>query len=689
MNKMSGWIVRHKKLILVLAVLLLIPSAMGMAATRVNFDMLTYLPESLETVEGQNIMVEDFGMGAFAMVMVENMELKDVASLKEDLLQIDHVKDVLWYDSLVDLSVPPEMMPEELRDMFFQDDATLMIVLIDDSTSSDASLEAMEQIRKTASKDCFVSSMTNLIVDVKDLTDRELPIYVTIAVLLSFLVLELAMDSFLVPVLFLLSIGAAILYNMGTNILMGEISYVTQALAAVLQLGVTMDHSIFLLNSYEEYKREEGGDSEKAMASAISATFRSVVGSSVTTIAGFIALCFMSFTLGLDMGIVMAKGVVFGVICCITLLPAMILVFDKAIEKTKHRTFIPKFGKISRWITGHPAVGLILFLVLIGPAVYGNSHYPVYYNMDRTLPEELPSQMANKKLSEEFDMNTLHMVLLQKGLPAKEKIAMMDEIEKVDGVKWVIGTNSLVGPAVPESMIPERLRTALSSDNYEVEFICSEYKVATDEMHRQLDEINDIVKSVSPEAMVIGEGPLTRDLIKVTDTDFKHVSTVSIAAILVIILFVFKSISLPFLLVAVIEFAIFINMSFACYMNVTLPFIAGIVIGTVQLGATVDYAILMTSRYQVERASGKSKKEAVATAHESSMKSILVSGCSFFAATFGVGLYSEIDMISALCTLLARGALVSMFVVILVLPSILLIFDKVIVHTSIGFRKEA
>ena len=689
MNKMSGWIVRHKKLILVLAVLLLIPSAMGMAATRVNFDMLTYLPESLETVEGQNIMVEDFGMGAFAMVMVENMELKDVASLKEDLLQIDHVKDVLWYDSLVDLSVPPEMMPEELRDMFFQDDATLMIVLIDDSTSSDASLEAMEQIRKTASKDCFVSSMTNLIVDVKDLTDRELPIYVTIAVLLSFLVLELAMDSFLVPVLFLLSIGAAILYNMGTNILLGEISYVTQALAAVLQLGVTMDYSIFLLNSYEEYKRAGDGDNEKAMANAINATFRSVVGSSVTTIAGFIALCFMSFTLGLDMGIVMAKGVVLGVICCITLLPAMILTFDKAIEKTKHKAFIPRFEKISRWITGHSFVGLILFLALIGPAIYGNSHYPVYYNMDRTLPEELPSQMANKKLSEDFGMNTLHMVLLEKGLPAKEKIAMMDEIEKVDGVKWVIGTNSLVGPAVPESMIPERLRTALSSDNYEVEFICSEYKVATDEIHEQLDEINKIVKSTSPEAMVIGEGPLTRDLIKVTDTDFKHVSTVSIAAILVIILFVFKSISLPFLLVAVIEFAIFINMSFACYMNVTLPFIAGIVIGTVQLGATVDYAILMTSRYQVERASGKSKKEAVATAHASSMKSILVSGCSFFAATFGVGLYSKIDMISALCTLLARGALVSMFVVILVLPSMLMIFDNVIVHTSIGFRKEA
>ena len=682
------WIAKHKKLILLAAVLLLIPSGLGYISTRVNYDLLSYLPSSLDTVKGQNIMVDDFGMGAFSMIVVEDMPLKDVAAMKEELEQVDHVKGVLWYDSIMDLSVPVEMLPENIRDAFFRGDATMMIALFDDSTSSDASMKAVEDLRKIVRKNCFVSGMTSVILDVRDLAMREMPVYVVIAAGLSLVVLMLAMESSLVPVLFLLSIGFAVVYNLGTNIFMGQISYVTQALAAVLQLGVTMDYSIFLLHSYQRFKKENEGDNDTAMACAIAATFKSVVGSSVTTIAGFVALCFMTFTLGLDMGIVMAKGVVIGVIVCVTVLPSMVLLSDKAIEKTTHRSILPEFEKTSRFITKHYLFGLVLFAVLLYPAVYGNNHVNVYYNMDATLPKDLPSQEANAKLEDDFDMNTVHMVMLKKGMSSRDKIAMSEEIKALDGVKWALGESTLIGPAFPESMIPEALRDKLSSDEYEMLFVCSEYHVATPEINRQIDRLKEIVERYSPSSLVIGEGPLTEDLIAVTDTDFKNVSAVSILAILVIIMVVFRSLSLPFILVAVIESAIFINMAVAYYQGVTLPFVAGIIIGTVQLGSTVDYAILMTSRYQAERAAGRPKKEAVSIAHSSNMKSIVTSGLAFFAATFGVGLYSEVDMISAICTLLARGALVSMAVVLLVLPAMFMIFDPVICHTSMGFLPQ-
>ncbi len=688
MIKVGKWIAKHKILILITALILLVPSLIGIAVTRVNYDLLSYLPQSLDTVKGQNVLVDEFGMGAYTMIVIEDMDMKDVAKVKEKVEQVDHVTSVLWYDSLMDLSVPVDMLPEEVRKVFFRGNATMMIALLDDSTSSDASMDAIAEIRSLLNKQCFASGMTSVILDVKNLAQQEMPIYVGIAAGLSLVVLLLAMDSFLVPVLFLLSIGIAVLYNLGSNIFLGQISYVTQALAAVLQLGVTMDYSIFLLNSYEDYKVKYPGDKERAMGHAIAATFKSVVGSSITTVAGFIALCFMTFTLGMDMGVVMAKGVVIGVIACITILPSLVLLFDGAIEKTTHKSLIPNLDKVSHFITKHYWIWLVLFVALLYPAYYGQSHYNVYYNMDSTLPKTLPSQIANEKLSDEFEMNTVHMVLLKSGTSAKDKIAMMDEIEGVDGVSWALGANSIVGPTFPESMIPSSVKSKLASDNYEIEFICSNYKPATDEMNAQITDIQDILAKYSSDAILIGEAPLTKDLIGVTAIDFQHVSEASIFLIMAIILLVFRSISLPVILVAVIEFAIFVNMAFPYYQGVTLPFVAGIVIGTIQLGATVDYAILMTSRYQKERSNGKSRKESVSIAHATSMKSIIISGCSFFAATFGVGLYSDVDMISAICTLLARGAVVSMIVVILVLPTMLLVFDRLIIHTSLGFRAK-
>lgn len=690
MVKVGKWIAKHKKLILFIGLVLLFPAVLGYISTRVNYDVLSYLPDTLETVKGQDIMVDEFGIGAFSMVVVEDMELKDVADLKEKIEDVDHVKDVLWYDSVMDLSVPVEMLPRDLREALFKGNATMMIALFDNTTSSDEAMNAVTAIRKIVSKDCFVSGMTGVVTDIKSLALKEMPAYVVIAGGLSLLVLFLAMDSFVVPILFLLSIGIAVIYNMGTNVFLGEISYITQALTAVLQLGVTMDYSIFLLNCYEDNKKRFPGDNERAMAHAISNTFKSVVGSSVTTIAGFVALCFMTFTLGRDMGIVMSKGVVIGVICCVTLLPSMILIFDKAIEKTKHKTLLPSFDKVSRFITKHYIVWIVLFLIMLYPAIYGNNRTEVYYNIDKSLPASLPSNMANKELEDVFDMNTVHMVLLKNGMDAKEKSEMLQQIDKVDGVQWALGLNSFVGPAFPERMIPEKIRSMLKSDNYELQFICSKYRAATDEVNNQIAEIQKIVKKYSPKSMVIGEAPLTKDLADVTDVDLKNVNTISVIAIFIIIMIVFKSISLPFVLVAVIEFAICVNMAVPYYQGITLPFVAGIVIGTIQLGATVDYAILMTSRYQRERHLGKTKKEAISIAHKTSMKSIIISGCSFFAATFGVGLYSQVDMISAICTLLSRGAIISTLVVLLVLPAMFMIFDPIICHTSIGFlpKKE-
>ena len=683
--KAGEWIAKHKYLILGLSIILLIPSMIGIARTRINYDLLSYLPKSLETVEGQDIMVDEYGMGAFSMVVVEGMELKDVQKLEEEFSEIEHVEDVLWYDDVADITLPIEMIPKDFREAFFNGDATMMIALFDHTTSSDEAMEAVTQMRKAADERCFISGMSGIVTDIKNLSLQELPIYVVIAAGLSFLVLELATESFLVPVFFLLSIGLSILYNLGSNVFLGETSYITKALTAVLQLGVTMDYSIFLLESYEESKKKYPQDKNKAMGLAISNTFRSIVGSSVTTVAGFIALCAMTFALGKDLGIVMSKGVVIGVICCVTVLPAMILIFDKPIEKTKHKPLLPDIGKISDRVTKHYLVYVALFLVLLFPAIYGNSHTSVYYNLDASLPKNLPSVIANEKLKEDYDMNTTHMILVDSSVSSSDVNKMMKEIDKVDGVKWALGLDKLVGPGIPTDMLPDSVTSMLKNDKYQLLLVNSQYKVASDEINGQITEINQILDKYDKGAMLIGEGPLTNDLIEITDKDFKTVSAVSIGIIFIIILLLFKSISLPMILVGVIEFAIFVNMGIPFYTGTTLPFVASIVIGTIQLGSTVDYAILMTTRYKRERNHGAGKYDAITTAHRASARSIMVSAFSFFAATIGVGFYSNIDMISSLCVLMARGALISMIVVVFVLPSMFMVFDKVIVKTSKDF----
>ena len=685
MVKIGKWIARHRVLILILGILLVVPSVIGMAKTRVNYDLLSYLPEHLETVKGQDLLVDEYGMGAFSMVVAEDMELKDVQKLKEAFEEIPHVKDVLWYDDITDITVPVEMLPDDLEEAFFRGDATMLLALFDNTTSSDEAMDAVTQMRKTADNQCFISGMTGVVTDIKNLCLKEMPVYVVIAVLLCLFILELTSGSYLVPVLFLLSIGLAILYNMGTNIFLGEISYITQSLTAILQLGVTMDYSIFLLHSYEENKKRFPGEKERAMGHAIANTFQSVIASSVTTIAGFAALCFMTFALGRDLGIVMGKGVLMGVLCCVTILPSLVLVFDRAIEKTSHRQLLTNMDRISGFITKHYKVWIGVFLILIIPAAYGNSRTEIYYNIAQSLPESLPSNIANEKLEKDFDMANVHMVLMDKHMDSLKKQEMMEKIDEVDGVKWSISMNSLIGPAVPESMIPSEVKEMLQSENYELAFVCSEYGAATEAVNRQIAQIDRIVKAYDSDAMVIGEAPLMKDLQDVTDIDLKMVNLVSIAAIFLIIMLTFKSISLPVILVAVIESAIMVNMAVPYFQGESLPFVASIVIGTIQLGATVDYAILMTSRYQKERRRGKNKKEAVSIAHRMSMPSIVSSGLSFFAATFGVAAYSNIDMISSICTLLARGALISMCVVILILPAMFMIFDGVVCKTSIGF----
>ena len=685
MVKIGKWIARHRVLILILGILLVVPSVIGMAKTRVNYDLLSYLPEHLETVKGQDLLVDEYGMGAFSMVVAEDMELKDVQKLKEAFEEIPHVKEVLWYDDITDITVPVEMLPDDLEEAFFRGDATMLLALFDNTTSSDEAMDAVTQMRKNADKQCFISGMTGVVTDIKNLCLKEMPVYVVIAVLLCLFILELTSGSYLVPVLFLLSIGLAILYNMGTNIFLGEISYITQSLTAILQLGVTMDYSIFLLHSYEENKKRFPGEKERAMGHAIANTFQSVIASSVTTIAGFAALCFMTFALGRDLGIVMGKGVLMGVLCCVTILPSLVLVFDRAIEKTSHRQLLTNMDRISGFITKHYKVWIGVFLILIIPAAYGNSRTEIYYNIAQSLPESLPSNIANEKLEKDFDMANVHMVLMDKHMDSLKKQEMMEKIDEVDGVKWSISMNSLIGPAVPESMIPSEVKEMLQSENYELAFVCSEYGAATEAVNRQIAQIDRIVKAYDSDAMVIGEAPLMKDLQDVTDIDLKMVNLVSIAAIFLIIMLTFKSISLPVILVAVIESAIMVNMAVPYFQGESLPFVASIVIGTIQLGATVDYAILMTSRYQKERRRGKNKKEAVSIAHRMSMPSIVSSGLSFFAATFGVAAYSNIDMISSICTLLARGALISMCVVILILPAMFMIFDGVVCKTSIGF----
>ncbi|MCI9079763.1 MAG: MMPL family transporter [Lachnospiraceae bacterium] len=688
MITLGKWITKHKNIILLVAVILLVPSAIGYVTTRVNYDVLSYLPATLETVEGQDILVDEFGMGAFSMVIAEGMTMKEAADLEKQIEGINHVTDVLWYDDFLDISVPTEMMPKKLQDAFFNGDATMMIALFDNTTSADDTMEAITDIRNTVGKNVFASGMSGVVTDIKNLALKEMPVYVVIASLLSLLVLFITMNSFLTPVIFLINIGMAVVYNLGSNIFLGEISYITQALAAVLQLAVTMDYSIFLLESYEANKERYPGDNKRAMAHAISNTFISVSSSSVTTIAGFLALCFMTFKLGTNIGIVMSKGVVIGVVACVTVLPAMILTFDKAIEKTTHKEIIPPLGRLSNGIIKGRWVAIILFLIVLVPAVHGNSNYEIYYNIDKSLPKDIPSAQANDKLKEEFDMSNVHMVLLKDGLTAKEKNQMIKEIEEVDGVKWVIGINSLIGSNFPDTMIPSDIKEMLETDNYELQFVCSDYASATDEVNAQIAAMQDIVKGYQEDAMVIGEAPLMKDLSDVTDIDLKNVNYISIAAIFLIILITFKSISIPVILVAVIEFAIACNMAVPFYADTPLPFVASIVIGTIQLGATVDYAILMTNRYHKERTINKcSKKEAIGIAHNTSIKSILTSGFCFFAATFGVSAYSEIDMISSICTLLSRGAVISMVVVIFILPAMLWIFDGIIARTSLDMIK--
>lgn len=688
MVKTGKWIARHRVIILMTCILLFIPSVFGMAATKINYDLLSYLPERLETVKGQDILVDEYGMGAFSMVVVEDMELKDVQKLEEKISKIEHVKDVLWYDDVADISLPVNMIPKDLRTAFFNGDATMMLALFDNTTSSDESMEAVTQMRKVVGKQCFISGMTGIVTDIKNISLKELPIYVVIATILSFLVLEVTGTSYLVPIFFLFSIGAAILYNLGTNFFLGQISYITQALTAVLQLGVTMDYSIFLLNSYEENKRRFPGEKERAMGHAIANTFKSVVGSSVTTVAGFIALCFMTFSLGKDLGIVMAKGVVIGVLCCVTLLPSLILIFDKPIERTQHKPLFQKVEKPSAFITKHYKAWILIFILLLFPAIYGNNHTKIYYNIAQSLPDSLPGNIANKKLAEDFEMSNIHMVMMNKNMDDKVKREMIEKIDQVDGVKWTIGMNSLFGPTIPDSMIPKDVKKMLQSDSCELAFVCSEYESATPKVNKQIAEIDKIVKESDRSSMVIGEAPLMKDLQDVTDTDLKTVNAISIVAIFIIIFFVFKSFLLPVILVSVIEFAIFVNMAIPFYQGTSLPFVASIVIGTIQLGATVDYAILMTSRYQKERIRGKAKMEAISIAHKTSMLSIISSGLSFFAATFGVALYSKVDMIGSICTLLARGALISMCVVIFILPAMFMIFDKPIIMTTFGKSPE-
>ncbi len=682
MKKISSLIVKKRMMILIISLVLLIPSVLGYISTKINYDLLTYLPKEIDTMKGQDILKEDFGTGAFSMLVSENMKPKEVSALKEKIQDVPHVKDVIWYDSLLDTSVPMEMLPKDLYEAFNHGDATLLMILYDDTSSAEGTMDAVREIRKIADERVFLSGMTAVLVDTQALSEAEAPLYVLLAVVLCAITLMLAMDSWLIPFVFLASIGIAIVYNLGSNLFLGQISYVTKALAAVLQLGVTMDYSIFLWHSYEKYAETE--DKEKAMAHAIEDTMSSVIGSSVTTIAGFIALCFMSFTLGLDLGIVMAKGVLLGVICCLTVLPAMILVFDKPLRKTKHKALLPDLKGIATFSIGHEKIVLILCALLLIPVVHGYRNTPVYYNLDSSLPRDLASIQANEKLKEEFNMNSTHMLLMDAGVEEKKVMEMADEMKKEDGVKFVLGLNTVKGPLIPEEFVPEKLEDALISDNYQLLLIGSEYEVASEAVNNQVAKLTEIAKAYDPESMLIGEAPCTKDLIEITDHDFNTVSTVSIGVIFLIIAIVFRSISLPALLVAVIEFGIMINMGIPAYTGSKIPFIASIVIGTIQLGSTVDYAILITTKYRRSRTAGVPVRKAVTDAVNESAKSVMVSALAFFASTFGVGMYSNIDMISSLCTLMSRGALISMLCVLLVLPSVLVAFDGIITKTTLA-----
>lgn len=691
MKKFGKVVVKLRIPILVLSFLLLIPSVLGYFNTRVNYDILYYLPSDIDTMQGQDILLDDFGKGAYAMVVVDGMNKSNVSKLVKKVEGVDHVASVISYSGIVGDDVPSEILPDKFRSYFENEDsgATLFAIFFDDTTSSDDTMKAIQEVRDVTDNQCYIAGMSAVVTDTKTMAEKETPFYVLVAVVLVCIVLAIFMDSFLVPVFFMLSIGMAIVYNLGSNYFLGEVSYITKALAAVLQLGVTLDYSIFLWHSYKEAKEETPDDHHEAMAVAIGNTLTSVVGSSITTVAGFIALCFMSFTLGLDLGVVMAKGVVLGVIGCVTILPSFILTFDKALEKTMHREIMPNFDKPARWIVNHSWIFLIIFVLLLGPAIYGYNNTKVYYDLSDTLPEKLNCSQANKMLAENFDgTNSIYMILADSNLSAEDSNAMMNEVNDLDGISFALSIDSALGGEIPTEMLPDSLVSELKGDEYQIMMVSTNYTIASDEINDQINKVDAIAKKYDAKSMVIGEAPCTKDLITITDKDFKTVSAVSIVAIFFIIFFVLKSISLPVILVAAIEFAIFVNMGIPYYTGTTIPFISSVVIGTIQLGATVDYAILMTTRYKRERAAGNSKKEAISIALGTSIPSIIVSALGFFAATFGVGMIASVDMIASLCTLMARGAIISMFVVIFVLPSLFVLLDKVIIHTSLGFKPK-
>lgn len=666
----------------------MIPCVIGYITTRTNYDILSYLPKDIKTMQGQDILLEQFGKGGFSMVMLDGMSDKEVVATKKKFEAVEGVDSVVWYDSVADITLPKEVLPKKVYDFFNADNgnSTLMIVFFNDTTAGDRTLAAVDEIRSITKEQCFVSGMSAMNDDMKHITENETLVYVVIAVLLVSLVLAVSMDSFLIPVFFMLSVGMAVVYNLGTNFIWGEISFLTKALAAVLQLGVTMDYSIFLYHSYLANKKLYPDNNNEAMAKAIAGTIVSVVGSSITTVAGFLAMCFMSFTLGMDIGVVMAKGVVFGVISCVTVLPAMILIFDKAITKTSHKELLPEMDGVARFVVKHSGVFITAFFVLLSPAIYGNFNNKVYYNLDSTLPKDLECVVANTKLSEEYGMNTTHIMLVSTELSAKDTRTMCEEVEKLDGVSMVLGLDSVIGSGIPQAMIPKSVSDMLESKDWKLVLVGSEYAVASDEVNEQCERIEDILSKYSDKSMLIGEAPATKDLINITNRDFKVVNFMSIAAIFIIIMIVLRSFSLPIILVSVIELAIFINMGIPTYTGSKVAFIASIVIGTIQLGATVDYAILMTTRYKLERSHGCDKHEAVTIALSTSIKSVLVSAMGFFAATFGVGIYSDIGIISELCIFMARGAIISVLTVITILPSMLLALDKLICATTSGIK---
>lgn len=686
MQKFGEFICKHRKLILVIALLLLIPAIIGMKATRINYDILVYLPEDIETIKGENILSDEFNMGSFSIVILEDMKSKDVISLEKKIRELNNVEKVVSANDVIGTSIPKEMLPTEIKDKVYKENDTIMLVTFKEAISSDETLKTIEELRNITDSHCKISGMSATVLDTRNLSDSEIVIYVVIAVILCIIILEIALDSYIAPILLLLNIGIAILYNMGTNIFLGEISYITKAISAVLQLGVTMDFAIFLYHSYMQEK-ENITNNETAMANAIAKTLTSVLGSSLTTIAGFLALCSMNLTLGKDIGIVMAKGVLFGVICVVTILPAMILEGNNLIEKTKHKEIMPKFNKLKEFNIKHYKAIIIVFLIILPIAFYGYQNTKVYYNLDKSLPDTLPSVEANNTLKDEFGMVSTQIVLIDKQVPNYKVNEMLDKIDELDGVEWTLAYSKIAGTNLPDEILPQDIKEVFENDKYQLVLINSSYEMATDELNHQITHINEIVKNYDENAILAGEGPLMKDLVEISDHDFNSVNTVSIAVIFVIMILVLKSISLPVILMVTIEFAIFINMGIPYYTGTVIPFIASIVIGTIQLGATIDYAILITTKYVTKRKEGIDKKAAISEALGTSIGSIAVSGLCFFGATFGVGAYSKIEMIGSLCTLMSRGALISMVTVIMVLPAFLMAFDKLICKTTIGMKK--